>query len=435
MTRGSGNSFIVTPPISVMTPAHLSATIPRAVMNAARSDPGNTTIELTNREIDAQTYHGVRLVNEKGRAVVFAAKVAWRTNTLLERFDTALTEEKHPGAAARQTDEAGEENVLVQLACVSEETWERLDDEILASSSFYALIPTVVQDMVGLKESFPPLHKQMLGDPRVLDLLGIKAGEGQLSSGIRQFMKDPSIDTFSRSVRKALQKGAALFMTGQRALPELPRKMVDAASELFRKRRREDILKVSATDLDEPQPLREMVIRIDENEEYSIPLESLRDAAVLFQDEDYSGNSYDQMYVVRSEDFMRRLVNWKRAFMILSIDDKKAHQSDRIVLMSNWEEARRHRSPHITIRRGLRLLLGRYLSENALMMHEGKRGYIRPGDNGSFEVFSLSGERIFDSAGKLSSGAEHVREAFQSVLGVDVDFVEDDDIHSAGRLG
>lgn len=421
------NFMPIIPPLSVMTPAHLSSEVPRAVMNAAIHDPSHTTIEPTSREVSSYTYHGVRISNKNGKAVIFGAKVARRSNTLLERPGAMLTTET--GSVATEirggSNATEETNVLVQLACVSETTWQRLDSEMLGSPIFYATVLTVVQDLKGLKEAFPPFYRNMLGDPRVLDLLSIPADDRKKASGIRGFMKDPSIDTFSRSVRRTLQGGASLFFTGQRALPDLPRKMVAKAGEMLRKKPKEDPLCVSFTDLDEPQPVQEAIIRVVEGKAKPVRLERMKDTVVLFQNKQYTRGSYDQMYVVRTRDFMERLVNWKRAFMIWSVDGIGSN----IILMSNLEEARGMRSPHITIRQGLRLLLGERHSIDDLMVNEVERGYVRPGDNGKFEVFSLSGGTIFSGDRQLSSRAERVRKAFLNSLDVDVDFVEDDDTH------
>jgi len=148
----------------------------------------------------------------------------------------------------------------------------------------------------------------------------------------------------------------------------------------------------------------------------------MKDSTVLFKSEDYTGNSYDQMYMVRTRGFMERLVTWQRAFMIWSLDSVGSN----VILMSNWEVPRRNRSSHITIRKGLRLLLGERYSVSDLMKNEVERGYIRPADNGKFEVFSLSGGAIFSGDQQLSARSKRVKEAFSNLLNVEVDFVEDD---------
>ena len=168
----------------------------------------------------------------------------------------------------------------------------------------------------------------------------------------------------------------------------------------------------------------ESMVELSRGTSFQGNLTEIGDAHISFQAPDYTRRGFDELFMVRTPEYFRQVVDWRRAFMLCQgIVNVKP-----FVLLTHVEQPRNFRSSHNTIRHGLRRLLGEELDVHEVARLELSRGYIRPGQGYRYEVYSLSGAKMFEKDGSLSEQSISVQKGFERMLNIDVDVVQDDNV-------
>lgn len=161
-------------------------------------------------------------------------------------------------------------------------------------------------------------------------------------------------------------------------------------------------------------------VKIIEGESLGIPVAGLGDAHIDFHyvkkmTTRYGGKNRkdmrEEMHIIRSAQYLRKQLTWKRAFTIFRIDDQE------LIFMAVPKDGDIN-SSHGTMRHGLRVLLGAD-DVNLMLRYQGRYGYIEYGiqDNEDKVVVvlnSLCGTRIYDGciADRLMGDASEVMRVF-----------------------
>ncbi len=174
----------------------------------------------------------------------------------------------------------------------------------------------------------------------------------------------------------------------------------------------------------------EVKIELREDQLFRGNVGELGDAHIAFAATDYTRSGFDEMFLARTPAYFKSVVDWKRAFMVC----RSPADARPLVFLTHVEQPRGLRSSHITIRQGLRQLFGDALDQVDMRRLEVARGYIRPGEGDRFEVYSLSGAKMFESDGSLSEQSRSVQSVLKALLDIDVDIVEDGDVSRRVRL-
>lgn len=278
--------------------------------------------------------------------------------------------------------------------------------ETTSLRAFFASASMMIQDVPirTLANMFPPLYKRIMSDSSAVIRMPLNVW------GRPRRTVHTSSDGHGRSNAVRRHSELRRFLRGQ---PVKKPVAFRSRIELIKRGR-----------------FGEAVVELPRGTSFQGRLTEIGDAQISFQAPDYTRRGFDQLFMVRTPEYFRRLVDWNRAFMVCQgIVNVKP-----FVLLTHVEQPRNFRSSHITIRQGLRQLLGEELDLHEVARLELSRGYIRPGRGDRYEVYNLSGAKMFEVDGSLSEQSINVQNAFRTMLNIDVDVVQDDNVSLRSRI-
>lgn len=373
----------VFPTISQPAHAHMNAGFVDTVHHAIQY-PNAVEMREVNRLIGGRTVPAVQVATKFGEAVAFVGRMR---------------------ADIRGSRGTGNH---FHVFWVDGKSWAQSEPTSLRA--FITSASMMIQDVPirTLARMLPPLYKRIMNDPAMVIRLPFNVG----SRPLRAVHTSSNGHWWSNTVKR----------------PSEPRRRLCGQ---FGKKPEKDIFGfLSWIELIKRGRFGEAVVELPRGTSFQGRLTEIGDAHISFQAPDYTRRGVDELFMVRTPEYFRRLVDWNRAFMLCQgIVNVKP-----FVLLTHVEQPRNFRSSHITIRQGLRQLLGEELDLHEVARLELSRGYIRPGQEDRFEVYSLSGAKMFEVDGSLSEQSISVQDAFRTMLNIDVDVVRDDNVSLRSRI-